>query len=210
MKQKTSLISYIFIYIDFVQQGDTMNFLSTCNTDKCVRMQFQTDYINTKYKNVAPNFNTCTIMLSISYVIWFHNRNVLYLVSQKSFEYYFRLAAMQTWRGAWKLVLEHIIDIRVSVHHHLIAHVHLVHPEEVKPRVASRLTAAGLTSDVGAGVSAAPYLLTGCQANQDRAHDHHDQHTAQGGEHFADDGYSLTRNFHVEAEVPCPWIFRFF
>jgi len=98
---------------------------------------------------------------------------------------------MQTRRGAWKLILEHIVHIRVSVHYHLIAHVHLVHPEEVEPRVAARMTAARLTS----GVSAASRLLTGDQTHQDRAHDHHDQHTAHNGEHF-DDGYSLTRYCH--------------
>jgi len=91
------------------------------------------------------------------------------------------------------LILEHIVYIRVSVHHHLVAHVHLVHPEEVQPRVSARLAAAGLTFGVGAGVSAASYLLTGGQTNQDRAHDHHDQHTAHDGEHFVD-SYSETRN----------------
>jgi len=107
------------------------------------------------------------------------------------------------------LILEHIVYIRVSVHHHLVAHVHLVHPEEVQPRVAARLAAAGLTSGVGAGVPAVSRLLTCGQTHQDRADDHHDQYTAQDGEHFVD-SYSLTRNcqnFRVEAEMPCPWIF---
>jgi len=81
------------------------------------------------------------------------------------------------------LIFKHIVHIRVSVHYHLIAHVHLVHPEKVQPRVAARLTAVGLTSGVGAGVSAASNLLTG---DQDRTHDYHDHHTAQDGEHFAD------------------------
>jgi len=93
------------------------------------------------------------------------------------------------------LIYKHIVNIRVSVHYHLVAHVHLVHSEEVPLQVAARMAAAGLTSGVGAGVSAASHLLTDCQAYQDRAHDHHDQHTAQGGEHFGY-GYPLTRNFH--------------
>jgi len=89
------------------------------------------------------------------------------------------------------LILEHIVHIRVSVHHHLVAHVHLVHPEEVEPRVAARLSSAGLISGIGAGVSAASHLLTGGQAHQDCTHDHHDQHTAQGGEHFAYGSFSV-------------------
>jgi len=89
------------------------------------------------------------------------------------------------------LILVHIVHIRVSVHHHLVAHVHLVHPEEVEPRVAARLSSAGLTSGIGAGESAASRLLTGGQGHQNRAHDHHEQHTTHDGEHFAYGSFSV-------------------